>query len=703
MATPAAPITQGPGLGLAGPGEPVPAAFLGRTSTLELQDPVASLRRQIRSCQAVLPAGWFIAAWYWDVESGGLDLEDRSQSEAYRRFTAAGIPRDGGMADLLAEAAAPVPRFAAVICEDIERSGRDTFNALKLEKKLSRQGILVFATDEPIVIDGANATTVLVRRVKQGVAEWFRLQLKEKTWKGLAEHALDGWNIGPAPYGYQADRVPHPVPVKASQGRTKTRLALDPARALVVEQIFAWRVVHKLGMATIAARLNADPGRYPPPHPGQGWVTQTVYAILGNPKYTGHMVYGRVRTRQGRRVAVPQEQWLWTPEPVHPVIVDRDAWQRAQTIGREHATSRDLPHLGPAAAAAVYPYRGRVRCRDCQRRMGRAAYGQPVRVYYQCPHTPANPRHAAAHPDHPRTVKAPETRLDQIAGLFFAEHVFGPRRGDLLTAQLPATDADARADRDAAAAGLQARLRQIDTGLNSCILELEQLPADPADPAAAAMRTRIRARFGELHHEQHDKQAQLAALAAETPKAADTTLLDELPLAGDVLTGMPPAVKARLFAAFDLQILWNKPGRQATIHAEITDATLRALPGLLNPSRDGYDDTAEPPSGQAADVEDLFEAPIYRKIHQYGIITPASSTGAATRRRSTCARPPTGRTGPSWPSTWRGCGRPSTASPPTWPSSPGPGGPGTWTPPRCCPTGGRSAAGGWPSRTWNSG
>jgi hypothetical protein len=39
----------------------------------------------------------------------------------------------------------------------------------------------------------------------------------------------------------------------------------------------------------------------------------------------------------------------------------------------------------------------------------------------------------------------------------------------------------------------------------------------------------------------------------------------------------------------------------------------------------------------------------------------------------------------------------------TWTSSPEPGGPGTWTPPRCCPTGGRSAAGAWPSRTWNSG
>ena len=472
MATPAprTPMTlvasAAGGGGLAGPGEPVPVAFVGRTSTLELQDPVASLRRQVRSSTAALPPGWFIAAWYWDIESGGIDLESRSQGEAYRKFAAAGIPRDGGMADLLAEAASPVPRFAAVICEDIERSGRDTFNALKLEKKLARQGIPVFATDEPIVINGVNATTVLVRRVKQGVAEWFRLQLKEKTWKGLVEHALDGWNIGPAAYGYQPDRLPHPVPVKASQGRFKTRLALDPARAPVVEQIFTWRVVHKLGMPTIAAKLNADPARYPAPRPGKGWTTQTVYAILGNPKYTGHMVYGRQRTCNGRRVTVPADQWLWSPEPVHPAIVDLATWQAAQQIGAEHATSRDLDANAPATSGTrFYPYRARVRCRDCRRRAAGLTYGRPGKaqlVYYQCPHDPRNPRHAAACPGHPRTVKIPETRLDQIVGLFFAEHVFGPRRAGLLAAQLPATDQAAAADRDHQAAALSVRIRQLD-------------------------------------------------------------------------------------------------------------------------------------------------------------------------------------------------------------------------------------------------
>ncbi len=184
------------------PAKPVPVAFIGRTSTLALQDPRASLNRQLRAAREWLPAGWFLAAVYWDIESGGIDLEQRSQGDAYKEFADAGLPRDGGMADLLREASSPAPRFAAVVCEDIERSGRDMFNALKLEKELSRQGIPLFATDEPADIEGVNATTVLVRRVKQGVAEWYRLQLKEKIWKGLFEHSLDGWNIGTPPYGY---------------------------------------------------------------------------------------------------------------------------------------------------------------------------------------------------------------------------------------------------------------------------------------------------------------------------------------------------------------------------------------------------------------------------------------------------------------------------------------------------------------------
>jgi site-specific DNA recombinase len=235
----------------------------------------------------------------------------------------------------------------------------------------------------------------------------------------------------------------------------------------------------------------------------------------------------------------------------------------------------------------IYPYRGRVFCRDCKRRL--AANPFPRTTYWRCHHDPANPRHQAAHPDHPRTVQVAETQLDEITRRFLAARVFGPGRAELLAAQLPATDAEAQARRDAQAAALAVRIRKLDTAQNAQITALEEIPDGPA---AAAMRARIRTRFAELHQQRTQAETELDRLTAATPRAADPALLDELPYLGDILPDLPPALRARLFAAVDLTILWNKTGGQATVTATITDATLAALPEILDPTQDGYHDTA---------------------------------------------------------------------------------------------------------------
>jgi hypothetical protein len=98
-------------------------------------------------------------------------------------------------------------------------------------------------------------------------------------------------------------------------------------------------------------------------------------------------------------------------------------------------------------------------------------------------------------------------------------------------------------------------------------------------------------------------------LAGAGPPPGKSALLDHLPLAGDILPGLPPALKARLFAAFGLEILWNKPGQQATVFAEITENTLQAIPGITNLGQDGYHDTSTNPDGtdpgQPAPIWDL--------------------------------------------------------------------------------------------------
>ena len=109
------------------------------------------------------------------------------------------------------------------------------------------------------------------------------------------------------------------------------------------------------------------------------------------------------------------------------------------------------------------------------------------------------------------------------------------------------------------------------------------------------MRARINDRFTQLHAERTEAEAKLTALASHQPKAADPAILDEVPYAGDILPALPPALKARLFAAFDLTILWNKDDGQATVTVTITDDTLTALPEILDPDQPGYHDTAAAP------------------------------------------------------------------------------------------------------------
>jgi site-specific DNA recombinase len=234
---------------------PVGVAFLGRTSTSTMQDPVVSLLRQYRAAGERLPGGFCLVRCYWDIESGGIELDARSQAGLWRQFADAGIPRDGGMADLRAAIASGDRPFSAVICEDINRAGRDMLDSLRLEKELRAAGVLIFATSEPIDAQAPAASTMLVRRMRMAESEYFRYNLKTMMWEGLKQYAISGHNTGPCPYGYAEDRTPHPNPMKASMGATRARLVPDPERAPWVTRIFDWRAWEKLSVAGIARRL----------------------------------------------------------------------------------------------------------------------------------------------------------------------------------------------------------------------------------------------------------------------------------------------------------------------------------------------------------------------------------------------------------------------------------------------------------------
>ncbi len=137
---------------------------------------------------------------------------------------------------------------------------------------------------------------------------------------------------------------------------------------------------------------------------------------------------------------------------------------------------------------------------------------------------------------------------------FFAAVGVRPRPGHHAQSQLPATAADpGRPRRPGPHPATKARQDRHRRG--RLVTELET-PADPGDPAGQALRDRVRARLTELYTERATLNTRLAALTPPPP-TLDPTLLDELPILGDILTNAPAAHRAAP-GRFDVHAVYNR-------------------------------------------------------------------------------------------------------------------------------------------------
>ena len=330
------------------------------------------------------------------------------------------------------------------------------------------------------------------------------LQLKEKIWKGLQQHSLAGWNIGPVPYGYAADRIPHPAPIKAAQGLTSARLVPDPRRGPVVTRIFTWRDYDKLSIPAITARL--EPTR--PPTPPR--TASRLDRARRRPDPEKPQVHRPHRLRphpqaapasEGNEVRLPPAQWIWAPDANPTPHHTEPSGSRPRRSGPNAATSA-TPSTDHQPAGHRYPLRARIRCNQCQRRMHgltRPDHPAITNVYYLCPHTRRTPATPRPTPTTPPSSVTKTTIIDRPRPVLDA-YLFGPDRAAMLAAQLPATAADhAERRRPARAAPPPETSPHRDRRRASS--PSSKNSADTKDPAAQAYRARIRARYAELYHE----------------------------------------------------------------------------------------------------------------------------------------------------------------------------------------------------------
>ncbi|MDA8292314.1 MAG: recombinase family protein [Actinomycetota bacterium] len=239
-------------------------AWYGRVSTEDEQDPTLSFPRQLANAERqVEEAGGRIVAHYYDIESGTRAYNARG-SGGLAGFDIA-IPRDGGLQDLLADAARRPARFDRVIVESISRLSRNSSVAFRVEDELRQTRVRLCAADEPLE---ESFGTIVLRHVNIGIARGYHHELMVKSRQGQETSTRQGWHTGGvALYGYRFVTHDHPNPHKASRGINKRTLELDPVRAPVVRAIYDWYLSGGVGLLQIRDRLNADPDRYPPPVP----------------------------------------------------------------------------------------------------------------------------------------------------------------------------------------------------------------------------------------------------------------------------------------------------------------------------------------------------------------------------------------------------------------------------------------------------
>ncbi|MFD0182990.1 recombinase family protein [Streptomyces sp. NPDC127133] len=544
-------------------------AWVGRTSTEEQQDPRQSLIRQLERSKTALPDAWAIVCHFFDVESGRMELAARGRGRDYERFDIP-IARDGGITDLLAEAAHPNRRFDVVICESTSRVARRMFENLSVERELERAGVPLFAWNEPIKLDGGRAQQILQRRINQSVAEYEAFNALETSWGGLCTHVREGWNIGKPPYGYRAKHYRHPNPVKAERGATKSRLEPDGIRAETVTQMAHWRYYERIGYAVIVDRLNADPDKYPPPEPPGGpskargaWSKSAVCEILRAPKYTGYQVFNR-RARRSRSGAHNDPAlWVWSPEPVHEPLIPKWMYDELAERRQERRGSRagNAPNTHPQTRR-TYVLRGML-LHACDRRMfGKHRDGI---TYYSCQPQANNRGRPDAYAGHPTTVYLREDAVLEAISAFLSDRVFGPERRELLTAELASVDDRAARQRQTERDRLQRTLDSLSQRQANILRQGET--AGPDDPFTKGLRES----YNRLESERKAALADLtevdAADAAEParPTAEDVDLLDGLPYLALNLVRAPEQLLRQLFEVIQLTVRLHYNPDEVTI------------------------------------------------------------------------------------------------------------------------------------------
>ena len=252
--------------------------------------------------------------------------------------------------------------FERVLMTAPDRLARNYVHQVLLIEELAQRGCQVEFLERPMSQDPHDQ---LLLQIRGAVAEYERTLIADRMRRGRQAKLRSGqllpWSV--PPYGYVMD---------PERPRDPQRLRLDPVKAAVITQIFAWYTDPQTPatLYSVAKRLTDD--HIPTPRGGPRWNVASVRGILRSPVYTGtaysertRPVPARIRQSALRPVGpghshrpAPPEEWIAIPVPA---IINQETFAAAQArlarntqMARRHNITHD------------YLLRGLVSCGQCQ-------------------------------------------------------------------------------------------------------------------------------------------------------------------------------------------------------------------------------------------------------------------------------------------------------------------------------------------------
>lgn len=167
--------------------------------------------------------------------------------------------------------------FALVLITAPDRLARKYVHQVLLIDEMQSRGCEVEFLERPMSDDPHDQ---LLLQIRGAVAEYERSLISERMRRGRQAKLRSG-NLLPwtnAPYGYILD---------GERPRDASRVHVDPIKAEIVRQIFAWYTDPETPATLYWVAKTLSDRQIPTPRAGQRWNVATVRGILRSPAYTG--------------------------------------------------------------------------------------------------------------------------------------------------------------------------------------------------------------------------------------------------------------------------------------------------------------------------------------------------------------------------------------------------------------------------------